>query len=131
MTATTRRVTATLPKELVDAAEATLRARGSNLTDFIRMSFRTLAKLPVVVELGDELTFGKYKGEILETVIRTTPDYIAWLLNTSGSFVMSDEAKALYESVYTPPKKQKRRQPANDPAQGDLLTITTQVSTGG
>jgi hypothetical protein len=52
-------------------------------------------KRPTVFDLSDELTFGKYRGLLLEDVIRADSRYIAWLLRESSWFQLAPHAELL------------------------------------
>lgn len=45
---------------------------------------------------GDEFTFGKYRGEAVDDIIRRDPDYVSWGLN-NDVITLDEELKALLD----------------------------------
>lgn len=50
--------------------------------------------------LWEEMPFGKYRGIVIEEVIRTDPRYLNWLLSESDIFRLSDPAQKLLEAIF-------------------------------
>ena len=42
--------------------------------------------------LNDTLTFGKYKGDVIQDVIKDDPDYLAWACDEIEWFDLDEEA---------------------------------------
>jgi uncharacterized protein (DUF3820 family) len=51
------------------------------------------------LSLEDILTFGKYKGETLNDIIKTQPQYVSWLLSNAEWFTINGEATALLKKT--------------------------------
>lgn len=62
-----------------------------------------------VFGLKDNLTFGKYKGERVEDVIKDNKAYISWCLDNVQFFKLSEEALALYMETKRKPRKRRSR----------------------
>src|SRR4051812_22558057 len=102
-------VNVAVPKDLYDQAEKTLMGRGLSVENFIRVSLRGALQRNGYVPLRAELTFGKYRGETLETIIRADPEYIRWMLNNSKTFITDEAAIELLEMIVNPKKESKRK----------------------
>ena len=68
--------------------------RGVTSDELVRIALKSLSKPKVVRYWGlhDVLDFGRYKGETLETVIKTNPSWVLWALNTIDTFEIDEEA---------------------------------------
>jgi len=74
-----------LPTKLVDQAKARLDTRGLTLSEYLALHLRLMVRVsPSHLTLRDEMPFGKYRGEIVETVCRADPVYMTWLVSQNG-----------------------------------------------
>jgi uncharacterized protein (DUF3820 family) len=80
-----RRVTFTLPTELLDACEAKLAERGSDLKTFIRLQLTAFSHQTGAITLESKMPFGKYLGVLVEDIVRGDPKYLCWILSSSTS----------------------------------------------
>src|SRR3954466_9033721 len=109
-------VSITIPKDLFNQAEKTLAGRGLSVDAFIRVALRGALQRNGYVPLKAELTFGKYRGETLETIIRADPEYIRWMLTNSNTFSTDDAAIDLLEMIAAPKAdKQKKSREKKEP----------------
>jgi len=92
-------ITVELPSKMVDDIHDALKERGIDLGSYIRMGLRNLAGKVSFYKLGDQLQFGKYRGETLETVIRCDPGYASWAAKNMEKFVMEEAALDLLEQM--------------------------------
>lgn len=92
-------VTFQIPKTLLRKAEAILEARGSNLEAFIRLNLKSLVRCEKFYGLADVMNFGKFRGEVIEDIIRGEPRYVAWCLREVAGFVLTIEALSLLEDM--------------------------------
>jgi hypothetical protein len=77
-------------------------ARGVDFDDLVRLSLTTLLRSNKYFDLGDKVTFGKFQGETIETVIRIAPGYVEWALNTIEGMTLSPRALDLLMSISAP-----------------------------
>lgn len=85
-------ITVAVPGDLLDKALAVLDSRGSSLEDHVRLQLRRLIRKPKVYGLEDVITFGKYRGEHMNAIIRADPSYATWCLRNIEGFTLSTEA---------------------------------------
>lgn len=89
----------TVPKRLMIQVEKELVRQGADLEDLIRMALRRYVRLPDVFHLDTPMSFGQYKDELTETLIRTEPRYIVWCLLNIPGFTLSGQAEQLLHTV--------------------------------
>lgn len=89
-----------IPTTEYEALTEKLSARGSSLMDYVQLSLRALGNSPRTLDLNDIIDFGKYKGAVLETVIRADPSYIQWFLRATTRRI-TDAALDLLETTST------------------------------
>jgi len=91
-----RTISVSVPAELVDEAGALLQQRGVAIDQAVAVFLRSLLRTnraARVMELGDKLRFGKYRGETLDTIIRIDPRYVSWLTSAvDRPMLISDQA---------------------------------------
>lgn len=92
-------VTCSLPMRLHAKVVQILEARGSTFDDFVRLQCLRLTKNEKFYDLTDKLTFGKYRGELIETVIRGDPEYMIWCLKNVTGFGLTPEALGILEET--------------------------------
>lgn len=73
--------------------------RGVDLSTLIRVAMCNLAQKQTYYTLETPLTFGQYRGEKLETVIRCNPDYVAWILQKFDNLELSESALVLLKEI--------------------------------
>ncbi len=88
-----------IPALLLTKALNVLGNRGTTLDDFLRLQLRSLTRHDRFYKLADRFTFGKYKDETIEDVIRADPTYLTWCLNTVGGFAIDIEALELLQDM--------------------------------
>lgn len=81
-----------LPINIIQRAREKLETdRGLKLETYISMYLRVMLRNKNILNLQDEMPFGKFSGEIVENVVRAEPDYIAWLIAQGGKTNFSPE----------------------------------------
>lgn len=80
----------TLDPGVADVLKALSDKRGVDVQTLIRVSLRNLAQRTNYYDLGTSLSFGKYRGETMETVIRCDPGYVQWAQKTFEGMELSD-----------------------------------------
>lgn len=88
-----------LPPGLTERSLVILHERGTTLDDFVRLQLLRLTKNAKFFGLKDEMSFGKYHKEMIETVIRGDPEYIAWCLREVTGFGLTPEALGVLETT--------------------------------
>jgi ribosomal protein L16/L10AE len=58
-----------------------------------------MPKDAVILDLGDRMTLGKYRGEIVGTVARADPQYILWMAGTVGKIQFRPEVLTMATSI--------------------------------
>lgn len=86
-----------IPKRLFDQASARLSERELDLDDYICLTLRLMLKNKTVLRLADQMPFGKYAGETVETVCRADPAYVIWLINEKGKTRFDPEVHKLVD----------------------------------
>ena len=97
--AKTTTVVLELPTKLVEAATIILQGRGSDIEDYVRLKLKSLMRPTRHYDLYETYNFGKYKDEVVATVIRTDPEYVAWCLREVEGFGLTPEALGVLEST--------------------------------
>lgn len=61
----------------------------------------------IIVDNKEKLTFGKYKGRTLSTIMITDPEYLMWVVNeTDSKYNLSDSWRQYLEDYsYTQSRK--------------------------
>lgn len=75
---------------VAEVLKALSNKRGVDVQTLIRVSLRNLAQRTNYYDLGTSLSFGKYRGETMETVIRCDPQYVVWAQKTFDGLELSD-----------------------------------------
>lgn len=88
-----------LPKDLRGSLVELLTDKGLTLSDFVRMHARSFLRMPPKFALKSKVTFGKYREETLEAVIRLSPDYITWCTMNIPGFEMDADAHELLREM--------------------------------
>jgi hypothetical protein len=91
------KLTIVLPAELGHQFLTALDGRGGNIHDFVRLCAKARMRANKNYDVGDELAFGKYIGERIETVIANDPGYVNWLLQNTNSLILSDRLTNMLE----------------------------------
>lgn len=93
------RVTLDLPEALVKNAVAQLEAAGSSLEEHIRLHLVTQTLAKKVLDLDDDIPFGKHRDETVEDVVNEDPHYIAWLMRVSDTVKFTTKVMRALEAV--------------------------------
>ena len=88
-------VTIELPAALYEQACYDLARRGTTLDEYVRLKLKGMTARKWFYGLKDTFTFGKYRGETVENVIRGDPEYCIWALKTVDGFDLHPEALEL------------------------------------
>lgn len=89
----------TLPISILNKLCEQASKRELDVSDYVRIALKALSRKSRYFAMGDELTFGKYANEILDTIIQTDPTYIVWCIRNIEGFLISDEAECLLINV--------------------------------
>ena len=89
----------TLPRKLYDDLTSQLEERGLSLSDWAAVMARGYMRMPNEHTLTTPLSFKRYAGETLETVIRLDPSYVRWLKGNIGGFRMDERAEKLLNEI--------------------------------
>lgn len=84
-----------VPDELAAQVGSLLQARGVSVEEAVAIYLRSLLRINralKVYDLGDKLLFGKYRGELLESVIRVDPRYMRFMVTVAERPLMISEA---------------------------------------
>lgn len=92
-------VTLELPVKLYEKASSILYARGTTLDDFVRLQLLRLTKNEKFYDVQDPMTFGKYRDELVGTIIRADPEYMVWCLQNVAGFGLTPQALDLLQST--------------------------------
>lgn len=92
-------ITLVVPQALLSKGIDTLEGRGTSLDDWFRLKLKGLVRKPTYYELVDRYTFGKFKGEILEDVIRAEPTYVVWCIREVEGFCLAPAALELLQDM--------------------------------
>ncbi len=99
-----RKVTMLISGKLLDALAPTLLERKLKLEDVVSLYLRSLANgtKNAALSPADEMPIGKYRGELVGTVIRAEPKYISWILAQENTTLrLNTESLELLEKVLT------------------------------
>lgn len=92
-------ITVSVPIRLLERSLSVLAERRTTMDDFVRLQLKRLTRSTKFYGLEDKLTFGKYREELLETVIRADPSYIAWCLREIEGYALTVEALELLSQM--------------------------------
>lgn len=93
-------ITVEVSREVFDFAQRELKITGAKVEDYICMKLRALATArDCVFDIHDKMPFGKYRGEIIDTVMRVDPQYLNWLNTVSERFFLKPNAEQLLAVV--------------------------------
>lgn len=70
-------------KKLAERLEPLLKERGLTLDQAVGLYLRGMVNTSAsarALRLADTMPFGKYQGELVETILRVQPDYIMFLI---------------------------------------------------
>jgi hypothetical protein len=91
-----------LPAELAEELQKRIDQQGVDKNTFLRVALRgALQARPKTYGMDDKLTFGRFAGETLGDVLRVDGGYVKWCLDNLPTFSLDDEARQLYEELYT------------------------------
>lgn len=88
-------------KSLAESLEPILKARGLTLDQTVGLYLRGMVNASDrsrALRLEDEIPFGKYQGETLDTIARADPQYLHFIINL-GKTRLDPEVFALLECV--------------------------------
>ena len=88
--------------KLAHRVEEFLSARGLTLDQAVGLYLRAMINTSAsarALRLKDAMPYGKYRGEIIETIVRVQPDYIAYLVSNSTQTRWDPEVLRLLEEV--------------------------------
>lgn len=88
-------------RSLVDKIEPLLKERGISLDQAVSLYLRAMvngSENSKSLRLADEMPFGKYKGETVETIVRGDPQYMMFIFGL-GKTRFDPETLALLEQV--------------------------------
>ena len=88
-----------LPFDLYAKLEAFADIRGLTVDDLIRVGSQALLRQGRYHDLSTPLSFGKFAGETVETVVRLDPGYMRWLISNTDKLVVSEAVTDLLDSI--------------------------------
>jgi hypothetical protein len=89
-----------LPATLVERASAKLcEERDISIEDYISVFLRSIIRAKLILKLDDDLPFGKYVGEKVETICKIDPSYISWLISQDGKTKFAPEVLSLVNAM--------------------------------
>lgn len=77
------KLTLNIDTKLHNQLKKLLSERGTDIETFVKLQLRALSIATKILHLEDKIPFGKYTGELLETIIRGDPKYMNWLIANS------------------------------------------------
>lgn len=95
-------ITIDLPVALVEQLEPILLARDLTLDEAVRLYLRAMVSSSArnrTLTLESEMPMGKYRGELVEVIVRAEPGYISWLIANSTSIKFDPEVLMLMERL--------------------------------
>lgn len=92
-------LTIRVPEHLLEQVEEKLEQKGSSVEDLIRTSMRRYVRMPDVFHLKTKMSFGQYKDELIETLVRLEPRYILWCMQNIHGFQLGEDARDLLDSL--------------------------------
>jgi hypothetical protein len=91
----------TLESGVGEVLQAMAVSRGVDMHTLVRVALRNLVQRSSFYGLETRLTFGKYRNETTETVIRCDPGYVVWMLKTFDGLQLSEAALDLLSEIQT------------------------------
>jgi len=91
-----------IPRNLYEEVNKLATDRDITVGDIVRLYFRTLVtanKSKAVIDLKDEMPFGKFQGETLEIIIKAEPKYVLWMIKNNERFEIAPDAMKLMEEI--------------------------------
>lgn len=88
-----------LPRKVNDQLATILEDRGLTLSDWVAIMARSYLRTPLEHSLKTILTYRKWAGEELETVIRLDPSYVRWLKRSVDNFRMDEQCEKLLSEI--------------------------------
>jgi len=88
-----------LSRALYDRLKSFAGERGTNIETLIRVATSAMVRANRYYTMNTALTFGKYTGEAMETVIRLDPGYVQWCLEKRNGMAIDDECEELLERM--------------------------------
>ena len=88
--------------KLAHRVEEFLAARGLTLDQAVGLYLRAMINTSArarALRLADVMPFGKYQGEVIETILRVQPDYIAYLVANSTNVRWDPEVLKMLEEI--------------------------------
>lgn len=73
--------------------------RGVDVGTLVNVALHNLVLRDGILDLDSKLTFGKYAGLAVETVIRCDPRYVRWLVGNTDRVNLSDECLELLTEI--------------------------------
>lgn len=92
-------ITVAIPENLLRQVEKALDQKGSDLEALIRTSMRRYVRMPDLFYLDTPMSFGQYKDELIETLIRVETRYVLWCMENIHGFQLGGDAMALLDSL--------------------------------
>ena len=87
-------ITITLAEDVYKEVMQLCEERNLTFDAYAQVILRGARKNPLLFKLDSRMTFGKYKGERVEDVIKADPAYIMWASSKVESFTLDEEASA-------------------------------------
>jgi len=87
--------------------ESYLKARGLTLDQAVGLYLRAMintSERARSLRLADQMPYGKYAGERVDTILRAEPSYIAWLIANNESTRWDPEVLRLLEELTDRPR---------------------------
>lgn len=91
-----------VPQKLALEVEQLLLTKGLSLDDTVRLYLRamvTSSERNKALGLDSEMPFGKYKGELIEVVLRAEPNYVSSLVSNGKSIKFQPEVLELLKEI--------------------------------
>lgn len=94
-----RKIKLNIDAKLLRDAQNVLEKRGIKFEMWLQLQLRSAINTqPMCFGLKDRIPFGKYNGELIESIVRADPGYMHWLVeNTRRQF--TDEVKQLLQEL--------------------------------
>ena len=93
-----RTISVRLPVDLLDTISAMAETRQTEVDVIIRTVLRTLNSSLAFYSLSSVMRIGRYRGAIVDEIIRTDPDYIVWCCKNVNGFCLDEEALKVLET---------------------------------
>lgn len=95
----TDHVNVRLPTDLANRLHSFAEQRGLLLEDVVRVATSTMLRSNKFYMLDTRLQFGKYAGEMMETVVRLDPGYVRWAINKIEGIAVHDDVLKLLDHM--------------------------------